>query len=361
MNWWEYVPDLVRAVGAISSRDEAKAPDRPESLTYDQIRNLILQDSYSPWGNRTYEELPGGRFAEHFQFTPVQQAIYDRAAGAALEPYSAYPIPPQLRELHESLMNSALNDRGPSARPAARKINTPRTASYVPPGGGDEDDPFSDNRAIGSGVTGGGGSATERTGIPSDRPGPGTGEAGVIDYNVNMPRSHPLVADSDEISDDLLEFVEKWGSNRGVQAGAGLLQPGMGSLLAALGYGAGQLLDTRFGERLSDYNNREWGNYDSTSPTNDFGYYDDLLGYDPTDFSNPQTGARLGEAGGMPGARHSGADIMEMYGGQVNVPRNMNLGYARNRFRTSNTMPNDAFNQSTRGGTYYIWSPLSLT
>lgn len=124
-------------------------------------------------------------------------------------------------------------------------------------------------------------------------------------------------------SDQNLEFIEKWGDNKIVRFFLGRLIPfgGVGAQIAS--YFAGRELDQRAGQNLSDFDNRQWGSYDTGGiGTEDFSdsYWEELLGQTPG--VNPQTGARLGEAGGMPGATQNWDDIMRSFQPERNAADN---------------------------------------
>ena len=142
MAWTDFIPAIIGAAGALADRGSAKSPKVPDPLDYQQIINLMMQDSTSPWGSSSYSEGPDGRFTRSYELSPEVQPIFDRGVSRSLNPDQSYQLPPQLRQLQQALMNSRLQGMGV----------TPDT-NYQPPGGGQSQPNFTQagvNAPVGS-------------------------------------------------------------------------------------------------------------------------------------------------------------------------------------------------------------------
>jgi len=120
-------------------------------------------------------------------------------------------------------------------------------------------------------------------------------------------------------TDAQLALIEKYTNSRLGRFGAGMVVPGAGIAGYAANWLAGRALDNRAAGNWSDANNQQWGGGQPVANEDSSGYFQGLMGQNPFAPVNPDTGAPLGETGGMPGARDNVGDIDRMYG--ANEPR----------------------------------------
>ena len=123
MAWTDWIGPVIGLVGSALDYKNADSPDAPEQLSYDEIINLMMQNSQSPWGNTTWTEGADGRFSSAYEFNPDQQAVWDRGIQRSLNPDQAYQMPGQLQQLQQALMNSRLGGMGIQGDPGYN-INT---------------------------------------------------------------------------------------------------------------------------------------------------------------------------------------------------------------------------------------------
>lgn len=352
MAWTDWIPLIIGGVSAAADYKSAKSPDVPEALDYRQILNLIMQNSNSPFGSTTYEEGPNGRITRNMQFSPQVQPAFDRLAYRAANPDQAYQLPPQLQQLQQALMNQRLQRMGITPQTGGGGGQSQPNFNYPGPIGPGQTLPYYlDEPARNQDTTQSNSDSVDyRTSEGGNR---GARDSG---YTPGLDPRYGPNASQGQISDETLEWLEKWFGNKLISGAAGQLLPGAGSAMSGLAWLAGNTLDNRAGTRLSDFNNQMWGSYDNpTQPTD--AYFQTLLGYNPYRQVNPDTGAALGEAGGMPGAQHSQAELDAMYGGRT---RQTMMGdpipIDRQRGLTGNGA---GFTGISRNGAWTIGAPTS--
>ncbi len=370
---WDWFEGSDTAQDILGSVLQKSLWDQPE-LDYDKIMEMAVKqalidspDQYTPTMASTWEVDPTtGKRVQNVQYRPEFQGLLDMLVNEAGTLQDTYRAPTGMTEgLLGSRMNHLLGQSGmapvdhqryqfPTREPAGgtdsfgveddeSEPSSPAGPGSVRVGPGINPGPR-DSNAPGGGYRGPGDTGFD----PND---PSADQQGLIRDLIDRGYMNPgqSIGDVDwgeVFSDDNLEWLEKWGDNKLVRAALGALVPlgGVGSKVAA--WFAGRELDQRAGADLSDFENRNWGSYDPWSTPTD-GYWETLLGRAPG--VNPQTGARLGEAGGMPGAQQNQDQITDMYGGVERHPFG-GRGDAWNAVGNTRTFGDQAFGVGDWGG-----------
>lgn len=336
---WDWFSDSDTAQDIFGAIAQQALWDSPE-FDYEKAMEMAIKqamidspDQFTPTmiSDWTVDPETGER-TQNLSYRPEFQGLLDMLVQRAGSPKDTYRAPEAMTgDLLGARMNTLLGQSGlPSVNHQRATFPTYPGTSYDSFGGNEGEDPEMSSPDAG---TGQGGSRIPGTETGHESPAVGGGYRGMgdtgydpadpsmdqqalirdlIDTGAMMPGQELTDVDWGAVfSDDNLAFVEKWGDNRLVRSILGKLVPlgGVGAKIAS--WFAGRELDDRFSGNLSDFDNRDWGSFDLWSEPTD-GYWQQLLGNAPG--VNPDTGARLGEAGGMPGAQHNQGDINDMYG-----------------------------------------------
>lgn len=383
MAWWDFIGDVWdwfedsdTAQDIVGSLLQQSMFDKPE-LDYAKLKEMAVQQALidSPDQNTptmisdwTVDPKTGAR-TQNLSYRPEFQGLLDSLVGRVNSPKTPYRAP-------ESMTGGLLGSR----------INTLETQSGLPlsqhqrgvfpeitgfsmgpsgPSGPPTGNPPSGPAGNGPGAGNPPGHVNPNEPPHEDPPNGGPGPAGnhggydpfdssfdnqnlirdLVDRGYMQPGQGFGDVDWDSVfSDGNLEFVEKWGDNKIVKFFLNKLIPGGGVASDIASWFAGRELDQRAGQRLSDFDNRQWGSFDTGGiGQGDFSdsYWQDLLGKTPG--VNPRTGARLGEAGGMPGATQNWNDIMR----ELTPPRDVT---DMPGFQTGNNYGREAFGTGSRYG-----------
>lgn len=371
MAWYDFIGDVFDwfddnewAQDIVGAGAQAAFFDKPE-LDYEKLKEMAAQnaliqspDQNTPTmiSNWTVDPKTGER-KQDLTYRPEFQALLESLTRKAGTPFETYRAPTSMTEGLLGARINTLNKQSGLPEVSHSRFQFPtRTAVGGTGSGGTGPNPTPPSGPGPGGPPGPGPGnhpvhpPPNETGTNEDDqstggPGPAGNHGGydpfdpsfdnenlirdLIDGGYMQPGQNLGDVDWNAVfSDDNLAFVEKWAGNRFIQLLLNKLIPfgGTGAKIAA--YFAGRELDQRAGENLSDFDNREWGSFDTGGiGQGDFSdsYWEQLLGNAPG--VNPDTGARLGEAGGMPGATQNWDDIMRgLQPGRDHTPADFNTG-----------------------------------
>lgn len=301
------------------------AGDAPE-VDYEKLKQLLIQESVmnSPDQNtptmssRWVVDPKTGKRVQDVTYSAAIQPLFDMLVNHAGAKVDTYHAPSSLTG---PVMGKYINDREQHmGLPQSDYEPWKPTDDWWSPGSG-EPNPGNgspapgpaDNGPDGSGPRGGGGGGgginpNENTGDPTPtRTNPAGNQQGLIQDLIAggyMPEGSTDygAVNWEELfkSDRWLEIIEKYAGNKWIQRAVGAFAPNVKLGMQVAAGLSGRALNRRSGGRLSDFENTQWGSWDSPTPGNEGfsgNYWDKLLGPGAGAARDPNFGGK-----GMPGA-----------------------------------------------------------